>query len=115
MPERARGSVTGKLAWYEKERRGEAIRAALKAKATREEQNCKMKATKAKQREGMLSKLDPDEREKHERYLARKRAERERRKTKAGSAPGSLRRDGNKPTVSRGAVEEMEPGEAAHQ
>lgn len=82
---RAKIVSNNKIAWSkpgEKARRGEAIRTALNTSeqlALRVERHAKMKATKERQREEMLSKLPPEERAKKEKYLARKRAARQKR------------------------------------
>lgn len=82
---RAKIVANNKISWArdgERKRRGDAIRAALNTPAQialREERKAKVKATKAKKREDMLSKLPPAEREKHKNNLARKRAARQAR------------------------------------
>jgi len=91
---RAKMVKINKDAWAKpgaRKARGDAIKAALNTDAnlaTRAEQHAKLIATKAKQREELLSKLPPAERLKHERYLERKRVARQKR-VAARRAPGS--------------------------
>ena len=81
-----------------RERRGGAIRKSLNTPemiATRAERHARMMETKEEQREELLSKLSPNEREKHRAYLARKRRERKARKERAAheSSGTTLRTD----------------------
>ncbi len=92
---RAKIVANNKKEWQDPDKRqarSDAIKKSLntpKMLATKEERHKRMMATKAKQREELLAKLPPDEREKRRKLLDRKQRERQARKVRGDVAPGS--------------------------
>lgn len=92
---RAKVVENNKKAWQDPDKRqarSDAIKKSLNTpemRATKEERHKRMMETKAKQREELLAKLPPDEREKRRKLLDRKQRERQARKVRNGLVPGS--------------------------